>query len=247
MKASIKIPSGLNEITLGQYQQFKRTADKLDESNEFLLQKMLECFCNIELKHVLLIQRKDVLSISSEINSYFTGKYDLIPRFKIKDIELGFIPNLEKITQGEYSDLNTYITDWQQMHKAIAVLFRPIKESKKGKYSIIDYQGTDEFAELMKFTPLDVALGAYVFFCHLGSELLNSTLNFLKEEATGAVSQWAHNSRQNGDGIIQSINLLTEKYSTLIESHANPFTNALPSSPINLKKIKLNSKNLIKA
>jgi len=246
MKVSIKIPSSLNEITLGQYQKFKLIADNLDDGNEFLLQKMLESFCNIELKHVLLIQRKDVLSIATEINSYFTGKYDLIPRFKIKDVEFGFIPNLDKITQGEYSDLDTYITDWNQMHKAMGVLFRPIKEIKKGKYSIMDYQGTDEFSDMMKFMPLDVALGAYVFFCRLGSELLSSTLNFLKEEAKEVVSQWERSSKQSGGGITQSINLLTEKYSTLIESPANPFTNALPSLPINLKKIKSNSKNSTK-
>ncbi|QCZ35044.1 hypothetical protein D8Z79_025960 (plasmid) [Escherichia fergusonii] len=39
----------------------------------------------------------------------------------------------------------------------------PNQRHQKEKYSIQDYQGTDEFAELMKFMPLDVALGAYVF------------------------------------------------------------------------------------
>ena len=232
MKASIKIPSSLNEITLGQYQKFKQTADKFEESNDFLLQKMIECFCNIELKHVLLIERKSVLEIANEINAYFSGNYELIPRFKIKDVEFGFIPNLEKISQGEYADLDSYVTDWQQMHKAMAVLFRPVKDTKKEKYSIQDYQGTDEFAELMKFMPLDVALGAYVFFYRLGSELLSSTLRFLQEEAKTMVLQWEDNSELSGDGIIQSIDLLTEKYSTLTKSPANPFTNALPISPM---------------
>ncbi|QGG54100.1 hypothetical protein [Lysinibacillus pakistanensis] len=46
------------------------------------------------------------------------------------------------------------------------------------------------------------------------------------------VLQWEDNSELSGDGIIQSIDLLTEKYSTLTKSPANPFTNASPISPM---------------
>lgn len=250
MKASIKIPSNLSEITLGQYQKFKRTADKFEENNEFLLQKMVECFCNVELKHVLFIERKSLIEVTSQINSYFTGKYDLINRFNIGDgdktVKLGFIPNLDKITQGEYVDLDTYITDWDSMHKAMAVLFRPVTSEKGDKYTIQEYQGTDEYSDLMKFMPLDVALGAYVFFYRLGNELLKSTLKFLEVEAKEIISQWQRNSNLNGDGITRSINLLTEKYSTLTQSHENPFTSALHFSPIKSTKPKSNKKNLTK-
>lgn len=234
MEVKIKVPTELNELTLGQYQKFQNVAKNFNEDahNDFLKQKMLESFCNIPLSNVLLIERKDVSDISGRINNLFTGKYDLQRTFEIQGVEFGFIPNLDAITQGEYVDLDTYITDWSNMHKAMAVLFRPIKERKKDKYIIHDYQGTDEFSELMKFMPLGVALGAYVFFYHLGSELLNSTLKFLREEAKEAVSQWQDSSKVNGAGIIHSINLLEEKYSNLKESSANPYTSALHLSPM---------------
>jgi len=239
MEVKLTVPSSLNDITLGQYQKFKKTADKLEGSNDFLLQKMVECFCNVELIHVLPIKRKSILEVTSGINEMFTGEYDLIPTFTIKDIEFGFIPNLDNISQGEYIDLDTYITKWEDMHKAMAVLFRPIKNKKGDKYTIHDYQGSDEFADLMQHMPLDVALGAYVFFYHLESELLNSTLQFLKAEAVELITHHKDSSGLSGDGIIQSINLLTERYGDLMKSRENPFINALRLSPINSTKKEL--------
>lgn len=232
MEVKLTVPTSLSEITLGQYQRFKRTADKFEETNDFLLQKMIECFCNVQLIHVLLIQRKSVLEVTAGINNLFHGKYELQPTFKIKDVEFGFIPNLDNISQGEYVDLDNYITNWEDMHKAMAVLFRPIKDKKGDKYTIHDYQGTEEFADLMKYMPLDVALGAYVFFCHLGNELLISTLEFLRGEAVEMISQHKDSSALNGDGIIQSINSLTAKYGELMKSQENPFTSVLHFSPI---------------
>jgi hypothetical protein len=34
---------------------------------------------------------------------------------------------------GEYVDLDTYLADWQQMDKAMSVLFRPVTFTKKNK------------------------------------------------------------------------------------------------------------------
>jgi hypothetical protein len=232
MKAKIKVPSSLSEITLGQYQQFKKTADKFDGQNDFLLQKMVEIFCNIPLSHVLLIKRKSLVEITSQINSLFNEERQLQNTFKLKELEFGFIPNLEKITQGEYVDLDTYIVNWENMHKAMAVLYRPIKNKKGDKYELYEYQGTDEFAELMKFTPMDTVLGAYVFFYRLGNELLSSTLEFLKVEALEMITQCKDSSVNDGDGIIHSINSLTENYKTLMKSEENPFISALHFSLI---------------
>ncbi len=246
MEVKLTVPTSLSEITLGQYQKFKKTADKLEDSNEFLLQKMIECFCNVELMHVLFIKRKSIVEVSAQINQLFTGDYPLQRAFKLKDIEFGFIPNLDNISQGEYIDLDTYITNWDTMHKAMAVLFRPINQKKGDKYTIHDYQGTDEFAELMQYMPIDVVLGAYVFFCHLENELLNSTLNFLREEAKDLITQQLRNSKASGDGITQSIDLLMDKYTNLTPPQKNPFTSALHFSPIKQRKSKSNKQNLTK-
>lgn len=232
MKAKMKVPTTLNEITLGQYQRYKKVAEKFEENNDFLRQKMIENFCNVELSHVLLIKRSSVLEISGILQDLFNAKCELVPTFKIKDVEFGFIPNLDKITQGEYADLDSYITDWDKIHKAMAVLYRPIKDKKGTNYSIHNYEGTDEYSELMRFMPLDVAFGAYLFFCRLGNELLNSTLEFLKEEAEEVLSQCSHSFLRDGDGITQFINSLTERYGKLTMLPEDLCTNASHFFPI---------------
>jgi hypothetical protein len=93
----------------------------------------------------------------------------------------GFIPNLEKITFGEHMDIMKYLpkdpTDWADVHKAMAVMFRRVTADRKGNYIIEPYTGTAETAEQMKAMPLGVALGAIVFFFDLLIDLLTATLN----------------------------------------------------------------------
>ena len=79
-----------------------------------------------------------------------------ILKFNLDGTPLGFITDLDEISYGENKDVTGYINDWQTMHKAMAVLYRPIKISKKGKYIIQDYEGTREYAERMKKMPLSV-------------------------------------------------------------------------------------------
>ena len=97
---------------------------------------------------------------------------------------MDLFPNLENISFGEYVDLEHHLKDWSTYHKAMAVMFRPIKEKHKDKYSIIDYEPNEDMQDLMKFAPLDVAISASVFFWSLGSELLQATLTYLKNELT---------------------------------------------------------------
>ena len=50
------------------------------------------------------------------------------------------------------------------MHKAMAVLYRPTKHQKNNFYLIEDYEGSDKYAEVMKDSPIQAALGSTVFF-----------------------------------------------------------------------------------
>jgi len=46
----------------------------------------------------------------------------------------------------------------------MAVMYRPIDEQYKDKYSIVDDDPNEEMKELMTFAPLDVASSASFFF-----------------------------------------------------------------------------------
>ena len=104
-----------------------------------------------------------------------------------RQVEFGFIPNLDKITMGEYIDLNNYFEEASTLHQAMAVLFRPIHKSYKNreKYEISSYEGTEFFSNVMKDMPLGFALGAKVFFYRLGMKLSRAILNSSQQMLEG--------------------------------------------------------------
>ena len=115
-------------------------------------------------------------------------------------IDYGFIPDLENMTFGEYVDLDTFIGDYENMHKAMGVLYRPITQRYKDKYLIEEYSGDD--SDKMKDMPMDAVLSSILFFYHLGMELSKTMLNYLQEEETQTIVQQL-NLEKNGDGINQ--------------------------------------------
>jgi len=225
MKLELTIPTTLNEIKLLQYQAFLKVA-KDNEDGEFLQQKMVQLFCGIDLKNVAQIRYSDVNEITNSLGNMFTKEHRHIPTFKMGGIEFGFIPNLDKISLGEYRDLDTYITDWDNMHKAMAVLYRPIKSKIKNKYEIEPYNGSITYSDVMKHAPLDVVLGAQVFFYNLSKELLNSTLNYLESNQEVQTILQEHNLTQSGVGITHSMLSLREMLEDLNRLPNFFYTNA---------------------
>lgn len=215
MKVDILVPSSLSEVTLEQYQKFSKINTEDNSDTGFLMHKTVEIFCNLNLKDIAKIKFTSVQEILNDINRLFEPKQELIPRFTMGGIEYGFIPVLDDMTLGEYVDLDENLTDWELMHKAMAVLFRPIKLSKGDRYQIEDYDGLDN-AERMKKMPLDAVMGAMVFFYRLNNELLKTTLNFLEQEVGKEMTtQQLQHLEKNGVGIKASMELLREMLPSL--------------------------------
>ena len=206
MKVNLRIPTTLNEITLGQYQEYAKLQD-LSETD--LQLKTIEIFCNVEFKDVLKIPLGEAEKVLTIINKAFDEKPDIIRHFKLLNVDMGFIPNLERISLGEYIDIENGITDWQTMHKAMAVLYRPVNFKSREKYTVAPYEPSDEVSELMKEMPLDVAMSSMVFFYALGMELLKAIPTFIQknltEEQTYLLKQTL---AQSGVGINQFTHLL---------------------------------------
>ena len=226
MKLKITVPNKLSEINLLQYQKFLSIA-KDNEDSEFLHQKMVQIFCGIDLKEVAQIKYKDVAEITTTISTMFNVNHKHIPTFKLGGIEFGFIPNLDEMTFGEYTDLDTYITDWDNMHKAMAVLYRPItKKGLNNTYDIEEYKGSATYADVMKHIPLDVCFGANVFFYSLGNELLKATIHYLENNKEIQDILQHQTLELNGGGIVQSMLLLKETLTDLTQLQDYRFINA---------------------
>ena len=210
MKVEIQIPSNLSEVTLEQYQKFTKLNTDENQESSFLMHKTVEIFCNLNLQDIAKVKFTYVQEILNDINNLFDKKQDLIPTFTHRGIEYGLIPVLDDMTLGEYVDLDENFTDWDTMHKAMTVLYRPVTLKKGDRYQIEEYNGLDN-AETMKEIPLDVVMGCMFFFWNLNEELLKTTLNYLSQEIPKELTtEQLQTLVKSGGGINQSMDSLKE-------------------------------------
>ena len=233
MKTEIVIPTSLSEIPLKSYQEFMKVVEKSNDE-EFIGQKTIEIFCGLKMKDVVKVKWSDVKSLTLHLNEIFKAKPKFQATFKIENTEFGFIPNLEDMSFGEYIDLESNISSVDTFHKAMAVMYRPITKKVKDRYEIFEYTGTDEFSDVMKFAPLNVVLGATVFFSTLGSDLVQHTLTSLETEIKKNPKIMTLAKERNlindGDGTIQSMRFLRETLQSLMKLPSWELGSVLPTS-----------------
>ena len=204
MEVKLSIPTTLNEITLGQYQEFS----KLDITKESEVQsKMIEIFCKVPIEVVRSMKAKDITDICTVINTMFDVEHQMLNRFDLNGVKYGFIPDLENISFGEYVDLDTFMGDNDNLHRAMNVLYRPIDLVQGQRYKLKEYD--PDINEDAKNYPLDACFGAMVFFYDLGKDLSTVILNSSSKQNEENLAQYLA-SLQNGDGTIQSMQSLTE-------------------------------------
>ena len=204
MEVKLIIPTSLNEITLGQYQEFS----KLDITKESEVQsKMIEIFCKVPTNVVRSMKAKDITDICTIINNMFDVEHQMLNRFDLNGVKYGFIPDLENISFGEYVDLDTFMGDNDNLHRAMNVLYRPIDLKQGVRYTLKEYDpDTNEEA---KNYPLDAVFGAMVFFYDLGKDLSTVILNSSSKQNEQNLAQYL-GSLQNGAGTIPSMESLKE-------------------------------------
>jgi len=179
MKANINVPNELNEITLKQYQKFLKVQDT-SEDNNIIQTKMIEIFCGVKPQDALNIKLTDAERITRIISDMFEQKPNLVQSFWLNNIEYGFVPDLDEITLGEYIDLDTYMGDWENIHIAMNVLYRPITQKMGSKYLIEDYE--PEKRDRILTMPMDAVFSSILFFYRLGIELSKTMMNYLESK-----------------------------------------------------------------
>ena len=196
MKVEVYIPDTLSEITLGQYQRYLKLQQ--DNTNENLLAtKMIEIFCGLRNETIMAMKANSIKDITMILTDMFNEKPQLVREFKMGGVSYGFIPKVEDMSFGEYIDLDTFIGDYENLHRAMNVLYRPIKLKDKEKYLIEDYDSKDP--DVMKGMPMDAVLSSILFFYNLGMDLSKAMLSSLEDKETNLAQYLT--SVENGDGI----------------------------------------------
>jgi hypothetical protein len=161
---------------------------------------------------ILQMKASSLTKVNSILMNAFNERPCLKQRFFMDGSRsLGSFQAIEEITVGELNDVDQYISDWTQMHKAMAVLFRPIVSTFGQRYDIEKYEGSAKYANKMLEMPLDVAIGAMLFFWTLGSDLSQASLQSLAMENQMNLAP-LHNFLKDGIGSLSSTNYQEETH-----------------------------------
>ena len=231
-RIELEVPTTLADIKLWQYQKYMKVVDahkdaeQTDELNNFLNMKLVEIFCNVSLKDVSKISIRGYKRILDILNKAFEEKPKLVQRFELEGVDMGFIPKLDDISLGEYIDIETNLSDWQKIHKAMAVLYRPVNFKLGDKYGIAPYEVKEEVQEIMKEMPMNVVISSMVFFYDLGKVLLGAIPRYLEKNLTSSqIYQLEQHLQKSGGGINQSMHSLKAMSQTLTKLQDYHFSN----------------------
>lgn len=211
MQFELTVPNSLNQLTLEQYQEYL----KIEEPDHY---DVFSVFLGVSKDAIKKIKLTEVKKVTAHLMGLFEGDKPLQKSFKMDGVTYGFIPKLDDITLGENDDIQNYIQDWQTMHRAMAVLFRPVVSKKGEKYLIEEYEGSEKYANKMLNMPLGIALGAMVFFYNLLNDLLNYIPNYIQDQT---MSQ--NHSLENGVAILEYTHLLKETLPELMKLPSNRY------------------------
>ena len=216
----VKVPTDMSEVTVGQYQEVMAFA-QTKASDRDLTSKMIEVFCGV--KDAALMEYADMVRISKHLTKMLQAQPNLIVFWEKK----GFIPNLAAITFGELIDLDTYLPETKNLHKAMAVLYRDVTAKSRDLYQVEKYKGAGE-AQEYKQMPLDVAMSAMVFFWSIAKDLVSDTLPFLEMPKPITEAQTLADRLslfQSGDGTQGFTNLQPETLRNTTKSQASQQAN----------------------
>jgi hypothetical protein len=209
MKAEWIIPTDWSEVTVEQYMLFYNSVkvyDGLPDMEVKILERVAQHFCGISPKDWKRLPIDTYNDISQTLLSLLqkSKTVELTKSFELNGTKYGFIPDLEKMTYGEYIDLVTYTRQtWDNLGTILSILYRPITEERQsGRYRIEEYTGTDDYqVELFtKRVGMDIAFGATSFFLNGQKVLLKDILTSSMKEIT---KEMQTNTRLN-QGLIKS-------------------------------------------
>tara|TARA_R110002153_G_scaffold71682_5_gene187830 strand:+ start:613 stop:1275 length:663 start_codon:yes stop_codon:yes gene_type:complete len=217
---TVNIPTSLEDISLDNWIKFD-AINKEGSDEDFLIDKMIEIFCELPLKEVAKIPFNDAQDIYKDLVSVLNEESKFEPIINVDGTDFGFIPNLNEITLGEFVDLDNYLLSTKDLNKAMAVLYRPITYRNKDLYRIEEYDNPDKYKDVLGKQSVSFATGAVVFFYSLSKELtrhsLFSSLKEVKEETNKTIQQ-KDSSLKNTAGYSLSTPFVKETLLSLIKS-----------------------------
>ena len=184
-EVKLTIPDNWSDITIDTYQKYVKIQEgKGTEKNKVI--KSLALLCNTTPFVVKKMAYSDLLEIMGIIKKMIDTepkKEDFKKVFKFNKIEYGFVPNLSKLSTGEYIDLEAYCKNpIDNLHIIMSILYRVVTFKRGERYAIESYDPDQFKEELFKECPMNIALSSLGFFLTLGSVLAKTSQRYLKAQ-----------------------------------------------------------------
>ena len=159
-------------LTIQQYQRLKSNEEKYQNSSV----ETLSLYTDIPVNQLKDLPLEQVNFVQEYITSQITTnsmKDELHNIFTHNGVEYGLENDWTKLAWGGWVDLEVFASDKieDNIHYLMAVLYRPVIDKKKGKYTIKPYKADDIEDRANEFLtlPVNYWFGASVFFFITGN------------------------------------------------------------------------------
>jgi len=167
----------IQDITVEQYMKIKLISESYVEEPDKLSSEL------VKLIHGTLNVKKSTADETLEqLGQLLLAKHDFVNRFKFDGVEYGFIPSLEDMSVGEFVDIEEYSKGEIQLHKLLAILYRPITKKYGKMYDIEPYESASKTSDIMKNVSYKIGVGALLFFSLLKEHLLRDLAIYTKNQ-----------------------------------------------------------------
>jgi len=179
------IPNKWNQVKLSRYMDFMNT-HKEDASESEQQLHLISTILGANMDDVGNAKKSVIDKITDRLSELMQNpaSEDLVLELEIDGVEYGFNPNLSELKLKEFVDLDGKLENgWLDMHKVMAILYRPIVKRHKEKYEIEDYdfrtaaKRADIFAEEMS---IDIVNAAASFFLTIAVDYIKITQAYSK-------------------------------------------------------------------
>ena len=185
------VPESMHEVTVGTYMQLVKAMRNQELTDVQRQKKAVQILCGLTAAQQKRMPVKYRDEIVATIDRMLERTYRLQRTFEHDGTTYGLHPILDEMSLGEFVDARAYAGDPEKVHRFLAVVYRPISATKKERYQIEPYGGSDKYKEVMRQQPASLYLGLEAFFLHLANVLMTSTLSSTKRAQTPQIEKGA--------------------------------------------------------
>jgi hypothetical protein len=172
-------------MTVEQYQRIQVNKLFLDSPNPA---KLLSVYLNVPESEIKNANKEQVSFVEQVIFRRLTENVtkDMIFTFDYNGKTYGFENDWKKLAWGAWQDLEFLSSDniTDNIHRILAVLYRPVTEMKGTKYKIEPYDSDtiDERAESFKKIPIKIWFGSSQLFFYISSRYISNIKNTMESQ-----------------------------------------------------------------